>query len=68
MGTILNSKAYKQLLEDDIEWLNQQKSTLEVMHIKSILEYEMKHLKIYDYQIEQLMKKMEKQTITNGGL
>ena len=38
MGTKVNSRAYKQLIDEDIEWLNKQPNTLENQHIKQIVE------------------------------
>jgi len=38
MGTKINKAAYKELIEEDLEWLAKQPDTLERSHIEQIIE------------------------------
>lgn len=38
MSTMLNSEAYRKLLDEDVMWLKQQRRTLERDHIEAILQ------------------------------
>jgi len=38
MGTKMNKESYQKLIDEDLEWLNQQPRTLERMHIADIVK------------------------------
>ncbi len=48
----MNKIAYRIQLQENLEWLNKQKSTLESLCIREMLKYEIEHTPIYDHLVE----------------
>ena len=51
MPCTLNRPAYKKLLQEDVDWLNQQPRSLERDHIIDFLQYEIEHMAVYTFSI-----------------
>jgi len=66
---MLNMKAYRQLFDEDIEWLMKQKRTLEREHIRDCLEWMRDHKHQIDMEeAERVIAQQEKDLCLLNGM